>query len=251
MKFDILYKTNRSLNNMISKKLKYVLVFMIGALFLAPTLIQAKGDKKDNRTRLQKTNAQRTNILLDINNISTWFYNNGWSDITPNGNSGLVYPKGSGKTAVFTAGLLWGAKVPGFADPRVGGTAYRTGLVPGNIDASGNPPADNTIDRYRIYRVRPDVYPGHELFNLSADALNEATTEAALRVDYELDWTEWPVDMGAPYYDGNGNGQYDPTPNPDPNLRDIPGVPGADQTIWFVANDLNAGQTVFLYGANP
>ena len=102
---------------------------MIGALFLAPTLIQAKGDKKDSKTRLQKTTAQRTSTFLDINNISTWFYNDGVSDITPNGNSGLVYPKGSGKTAVFTAGLLWGAKVAGDPDPRVGGTAYRTGLT--------------------------------------------------------------------------------------------------------------------------
>lgn len=229
---------------MISKKLKYVLVFMIGALFLAPTLIQAKGDKKDSKTRLQKTTAQRTSTFLDINNISTWFYNNGISDITPTGNSGLVFPKGSGKAAVFTSGLLWGAKVAGDPDPRVGGTAYRTGLVTGNVDASGNPPADNTIDRFRIYRVRPDIFPGHNIFDLSPEALNEATTEAALRVDYELDWTEWPVDMGAPYDDKDNSGSYDPN-------VDVPGVPGADQTIWFVANDLNAGQTVFLYGANP
>jgi len=228
---------------MISKKLKYVLVFMIGALFLAPMLIQAKGDKKDNRTRLQKTTAQRANTYLDINNISTWFYNNGWSDITPNGNSGLVYPKGSGKTAVFTAGLLWGAKVAGDADPRVGGTAYRTGLVPGNVDANGNPPADNTIDKYRIYRVRPDVYPGGPTVDLSADAANEGTTEAALRTAYELDWTEWPADMGAPYDDKDNSGTY--------SSGDVPGVPGADQTVWFVANDLESQQTIFLYGANP
>ena len=228
---------------MISKKLKYVLVFMIGALFLAPTLIQAKGDKKDDRARLQKTTTQRANTYLDINNISTWFYNNGWSDITPNGNSGLVYPKGSGKTAVFTAGLLWGAKVAGDPDPRVGGTAYRTGLVPGNVDASGNPPADNTIDKYRIYRVRPDVYPGGPTVDLSADALNEGTTEAALRAVYEEDWTEWPADMGAPYDDKDNSGTY--------SAGDVPGVAGADQTVWFVANDLDAGQTVFLYGANP
>ncbi len=229
---------------MISKKLKYVLVFMIGALFLVPQLTQAKGDKKDNRTRLQKTTAQRANTFLDINNISTWFYNNGWSDITPKGNSGLVYPKGSGKTAVFTAGLLWGAKVAGDPDPRVGGTAYRTGLVPGNVDANGNPPADNSIDKYRIYRVRPDVYPGGPSVDLKADALNEGTTEAALRTEYELDWTEWPADMGAPYVDKDNSGTYDPN-------VDVPGVDGADQTIWFVANDLESQQTIFLYGANP
>ncbi len=235
---------------MISKKIKYVLVFMIGALFLAPMLLQAKGDKKNNRTRLQKTTAQKANTFLDINNISTWFYNNGWSDITPNGNSGFVYPKGSGKTAVYTAGLLWGARVAGDPDPRVGGTAYRTGLVPGNVDANGNPPADNSIDKYRIYRVRPDVTPSSSLSNanlsakLDAEAANESTTAAALLADYQKDWNEWPVDMGAPYNDVDNSGSYDPT-------VDIPGVPGADQTIWFVTNDLESQQTIFLYGANP
>ena len=44
---------------------------------------------------------------------------------------------------------------------------------------------------------------------------------------------------------------YDPVPNEDPELRDIPGVPGADQTIWYVANDQNAGLTTDLYGAQP
>lgn len=228
---------------MISKKLKYVLVFLIGALFLAPSLLQAKGDKKDGKTKLQKTTAQTASTMLDINNISTWFYNTGISDITSNGNSGLVFPKGSGKTAVFTSGLLWGAMVANDPDPRVGGTAYRTGLVPGNVDVNGNAPADNTIDLYRIYRVRPDVYPGGPTVNLSADAQNEGTTEAALRAVYELDWTEWPADMGAPYDDKDNSGTY--------TAGDVPGVPGADQTIWFVTNDLKASQTVFLYGANP
>ena len=233
---------------MISKKLKYVLVFMIGALFLAPTLIQAKGDKKDNKTRLQKTTVQRSSTRLNINNISTWFYNDGKSDITPNGNSGFFFPKGSGKAAVFTAGLLWGARVAGDPDPRVGGTAYRTGLVPGNVDASGNAPADNTIDRFRIYRVRADVAPGGPVVDLSADAKDENNSEAAIRADYELDWNEWPVDMGAPYENNDGVPGYQPGNGVN---RDIPGFPGADQTVWFVTNDLDPGQTVFLYGANP
>ncbi|PJA99539.1 MAG: hypothetical protein CO128_03340, partial [Ignavibacteriales bacterium CG_4_9_14_3_um_filter_30_11] len=229
---------------MISKKLKYVLIFMFGALFLAPTLLQAKGDKKDGKTTLKKTTAQTASTLLDINNISTWFYNTGESDITPDGNSGFVFPKGSGKAAVFTAGLLWGARVDGDPDPRVGGTAYRTGLVQGNVDANGNPPADNTTnERYRIYRIRPDVYPGGPAVDLSPDAANEGTTEAALRAAYEKDWTEWPADMGAPFDDKDSSGTY--------NAGDVPGVPGSDQTIWFVANDLDPGQTVFLYGANP
>ena len=35
------------------------------------------------------------------------------------------------------------------------------------------------------------------------------------------------------------------------HLIDIPGIPGASQTIWFVANDLNAARTKFMYGTQP
>ena len=47
---------------------------------------------------------------LNLNNISTIFKNNGISDIDINeAGSGFVFPKGSGKTAVFISGFLWGA----------------------------------------------------------------------------------------------------------------------------------------------
>ncbi len=42
--------------------------------------------------------------------------------------SGLIYPKGSGKTAVYHSGFLWGAanvNDPLDNDPHVGGTVYR------------------------------------------------------------------------------------------------------------------------------
>lgn len=226
------------------KTLKHLLVFTISILFLSPGVLQAEGNKKAGGNGLSKTTAQTAQTWLDINNISTYFFNNGISDISPAGNSGFVFPKGSGKTAVFTSGLLWGAEVTGFPDPRVGGTAYRTGLVPGAVKPDGT--ADTpTLDKYRIYRVRADVYPGGpKVDDLASNAANEGVTESALRTAYETDWTEWPADMGAPYEDVDGNGSYDPA-------KDIPGFVGADQTVWFVANDLNPGQTTFLYGAAP
>ncbi|MGA7836708.1 MAG: T9SS type A sorting domain-containing protein [Ignavibacteriaceae bacterium] len=228
---------------MSSKKINKILILMIGMLFLVPGLLRAEGNKKDGGKSLNKTNAQIAQTWLDINNISTYFYNNGISDISPAGNSGFVFPQGSGKTAVFTAGLLWGAKVAGDPDPRVGGTAYRTGIVPGAVlpdGTAGNP----GLDKYRIYRVRPDVYPGGPDVNLDGEASNEGTSAAALRTQFEKDWTEWPTEMGAPYVDKNNNGTYDPG-------TDVPGVPNASMTIWFVANDLDPGQSTYLYGANP
>lgn len=219
---------------------------MISIFFLAPGL-RAEGNKKDGRNNgLDKTTVQKAATYLNINKISTYFFNNGISDISADGNSGLYYPKGSGKTAVFTSGLLWGAKVEGDPDPRMGGTAYRTGLVPGKVLPDGTAD-DPTLDKYRIYRVRADIYPGGPDIDLSSPALAEGIPASDLRAEYEKDWSEWPADMGAPYFDGNGNGKYDS----DPATGDIPGVVGADQTLWYVTNDLNSGQTRFLYGANP
>lgn len=228
---------------MSNRTIKYVLVFMMSIFFLVPEL-WAEGYKKDGDNKsLAKSNVQRSTTFLNINKISTFFFNNGISDIASSGNSGLFFPKGSGKTAVFTSGLLWGARVEGDPDPRMGGTAYRTGLVPGKVLPDGT--ADvSTLDKYRIYRVRPDVFPGGPLIDLLVPALEEGLSEAELRANYEQDWTEWPADMGAPFDDVDDNGLYDPT-------VDVPGVPGADQTLWFVVNDLDPGQTRFLYGANP
>ena len=77
-----------------------------------------------------------------------------------------------------------------------------------------------------------------------------------LREDYDYAWNNWPAAWGAPYEDVNNDGVYDPN-------VDIPGYPGADQTIWIVANDVpqivDANGIVIdiintapeSYGANP
>lgn len=226
------------------RTIKYILVFVMSIFFLAPGL-RAEGDKKEkNNNVLNKTNVQVALTSLNINNISTYFYNNGISDISAQGNSGLVFPKGSGKTAAFTSGLLWGARVAGDPDPRVGGTAYRTGLQPGKVLANGTAD-DPNLDIYRVYRVRRDVFPGADPnIDLSTEAALDGLSQSEVRTQYEADWTEWPVALGAPFNDVDANGIYDPA-------IDVPGVKDADQTIWYITNDLNSGKTTFLYGANP
>jgi hypothetical protein len=226
---------------MIYNKIKYLLFFTISALFLFQSSILAKGDGDKNNNGLDKTTTQISRTFLGINNISTQFYNNGISDITQNGNSGLVFPKGSGKTAVFTSGLMWGGLIGANTQPQVGGTAYRTGLQPGIILPDGTAD-DPTLDVYSIYRVRPDVYPGGPAVDFSQDATIEQNSAAGIRAQYEADWTNWPADLGAPYTDVDSNGTYDPT-------VDVPGVPGSDQTIWFVANDQDPTTAAYPYGA--
>ena len=127
---------------------------VISILFSAIFLFSNLPAQNTNKSRMNKISADTTKLSkFNINNISTYIYNNGIADIKPNGNSGLMYPKNSGATAIFTSGLLWGGKVDG--EIRVGGTAYRTGLRPGKVLFNGFADDPNGSSA-GVYRVRPD-----------------------------------------------------------------------------------------------
>lgn len=213
--------------------------------------VYAEGDKKEWKS-LNKTLVEQTPIrtLLNVNNISTVLKNDGISDIDRDEQaSGVIFPKGSGKTACYQTGLLWGGKAPGDPQVRVGGIFYSSGLQGGKILNTGLPydqlqATTNEDPLYRIYRVRRDVYPGGSTVDFSSEINSNEGSANEIRNQYEKDWNEWPAQAGAPFEDKNGNGIYEP------NI-DIPGFPGADQTIWCVANDLNSGNTRDLYGTQP
>jgi hypothetical protein len=99
---------------------------------------------------------------------------------------------------------------------------------------------DPNLPKNRIYRVRPD----YRNADLSSEVRDEGLSASEVRSQYELDWQEWPAQDGAPFKDVDGDGTYNPA-------VDIPGVSGADQTVWFVANDNNSTNTANLYGAQP
>jgi hypothetical protein len=220
----------------------YLFFLILLSVLLVSAEHFAEGEKSENNS-LKKIQGSPSRTYMNINNVSTLIYNDGNSDIDPSGNSGAVFPKGSGKAAVFESGLLWGARIEGDPQVRVGGSAYRQGLQPGKILQDGTP-EDPELDKNRIYRVRPDIYPGGPFVDLSGEAIDEGSSADAIRAQYELDWVEWPVTDGAEYDDVDGDGTYN-------SAVDVPGVPGADQTIWFVANDLDPTITTFLYGAQP
>lgn len=197
-----------------------------------------------------KNNAQALNAgsyaMMSINNISTYFYNNGLSDVSPSQDAGFVYPKGSGKTVFYSSGLLWGGMVNGIWS--VGGAAYKSGLVPGAIKPDGSP-EEQTAEGGRIYRVRSDYKsfnsPEEMATLFASEMAAEGKTAEEIYAAYDKDWKEWPAQKGAPYIDVDDDGTYNPE-------LDIPGmieVPG--QTIWCVANDLNSDATNSLYGSLP
>ena len=223
------------------KVIKYLSVFLLTVFFLAEVMSAkgVEGERRSGTAALRKANGTPVYTHFNINQVSTWIKNNGETDINPNGNSGFEYPKGSNHQAVFQSGLVWGAEVDG--ELRVGGSTYRQGLLPGAVDLSRpTKREDDAAEHVRIYRVRPDYKTGNMTYEVLA---GDADNEADARAQYELDWNNWPASYGAPYEDVDTNGSYSPT-------IDIPGIPGADQTVWFVANDMDDDQALFIYGAH-
>lgn len=215
------------------KIFRYISVFLLISTTL--TFLFAEGIDK-NKKRSLKTTGTPSYTHININNVSTWIKNDGETDINPNGNSGFVFPKGSNKAAVFQSGFLYGGKING--EIRVSGSTYFQGQRPGRI--INGVAEDESLPHVRIYRVRPDYKVG----NLQSEQNDQGISQDEIRAQYEKDWYEWPATMGAPYKDVDGNGVYNPE-------LDVPGIPGADQTVWFVANDADEQTCKAMYGSLP
>jgi hypothetical protein len=191
--------------------------------------------------------------IMNINNLTAWIYNDGKSGINPIEEDGIIYPRGTA-CVVYSDGLVWGGYSQDGKNPslRVGGQTYLVSTQPGNILSVGVAQDPNEPE-VRIYRIRRDwqIVSDAELRRDAAELLRIDTTEVTqseindVRTQYQTDWNQWPVDMGAPFYDLNKNGIYEPA------LGETPGLAGADQVIWFVCNDLNTIRALYMYGSPP
>lgn len=175
--------------------------------------------------------------LLDVNNFELWIANDGRVGIAlGNLGKGDSYPIGT-SNVLFSDGIVWGGNVHDGLNPplRIGGQHYRSATNPGSINAQ----PDSTK---RIYRIRKDCQTADLRWDASrflqkAPGLVTDDEIRQLRARYEKDWKEWPVALGAPFEDRNGNGVYDSS--------DVPGLFGANQVIWLVVNDLQPDTSVF------
>ncbi len=179
---------------------------------------------------------------FNINTISTTLWDDGMMDFDGTSKSAFVYPAGSGKTAIYSSNLVWAAMY-GDTAVRAGGGMYWSGMQPGKI-LPGFIPQDVNDPSVRIYRVRSDIPPEKTNVDISAEVRDGEGSESSILNQYWKDWNEWPWQDGAPYEDRNQNGTYEPA-------EDVPGVTGADQTIWFVANDLSVANMIDLFGSPP
>lgn len=147
----------------------------------------------------------KAQVSSNANNIATWIWNTGVfdQDMRTTNTPGFEWPKGSGKFAIFTAGLSTAAYVNGAL--RLASVSYSGEYGPGYV-LNG---VFTTSAAFKLYKV-----------SRGDNAINNP------------DYANWGlmVPFGAPYHDVNNNGVYDP-------LVDKPGVKSAAQTIFICMTD--------------
>ena len=228
---------------------KYINIILSISLFIP---IYGRENPNDNASSSSiwsrfagKTTAIDQYSLINIGNMEYWVKEDGTSCHTAEGGSGGIYPR-STAGAIYLDGVLVGGYQGG--NLKVSGQIYRTGTVKGYIGANGV-----ATDGVRMYRIRKDwatLSPAMvrqetaEYFEISIGSVTDADIQVVLD-NYATDWAEWPTHLGAPYYDLNNNGLYEP------ELGETPGIANADQVLWFVCNDGDPTTTADLYGTEP
>jgi hypothetical protein len=162
-------------------------------------------------------------IILNPNNVSAYFQNSGIFDQnTTSGNlAGLEWPKGSGKTACFTAGLSIGCMINTSQGPKLAEVmaSYKGEYAPSSVPV---PPSivTGTPSGFKMYVVK---------------AGDNANTNP--------DYANWKlmIPYGAPFTDVNNNGQYD-------DGIDIPGQKNAAMTMYECMSDAQISERNSLEG---
>lgn len=207
-------------------KNKLIKILPLVLLIFGFALMGFKGeDGKNNKTK--KVSANDNYQYIAVNQVLMYVSNNGDGSHDPrtDGN-GFYWPGGINAVhaAVFEDGLIFGAKVG--REIRVNGNTHRQGLQAGKII---NGVADDPgLEKYRVFKITKNW---------------ESLPPGAERDARQKDYNEWPIEDGAPYEDINGDGQ--PTPGVD-KPRFI-----GDETLWYVANDMDPQRSTFTYGALP
>ncbi len=179
----------------------------------------AYGKKNPNRVSLPslyKTSVAATG-QFDGNRVRDDLENNGMIvSHRPSGHSGMEWPKDNHTYTVFASGVWLAGKVDG--DIRTACAEYGPERVAGPWGSNSGDPA------YKLYKVNKS-----DLDDPSANP----------------DFANWPVDLGAPWVDVDGNGVYSPLPA-GPDHPEFIG----DQVVWYVSNDGDATEHA-IFGTLP
>jgi hypothetical protein len=258
-------------------------LFLVAGFLLSMSEANAREYNEDTNnsasTFMAKQAAGRgISTWINVNGISSFFDWQGITGFNPNTNSsGTEYPKYQ-VGVIYRDGLVWGGLVRDPARARqkfVNGNTYVVGTIPGKI--VGGSPED--WEAYtggggliRVYRIRADwremgtavlTEDAAAVFNTTQDHVTQTEIDVVVE-QYGLDWAEWPADRGAPYYDVDNSGTYNPVrdandfpimPEYDElgNITeggDYPGYGNGDQVLWYVLNDLSIRSNDFA-GSDP
>ena len=142
-------------NNVLRRLLILSFVVVIAASFFAFSYVGVPEAKK-GAVKLAKNATVDYDTWIDINNVRMVTSNRGsiaWDNVT--GNAGLEYPKGTGKLAIFAAGIWMGGMVGG--ELRYIMCDYGFEYFPGPItSASGASPvtwADGTDQLWQVWKI--------------------------------------------------------------------------------------------------
>ncbi len=204
-------------------KTKMVAFCTLFSVLIITAVLYPKGGIK-NKNRIAVVSADSSKSLIDINNLTSWVNSAGFRPALVDNAWNGKFPKSVDAGLIFQEGVVWGGLVYDGQNPqlRVGGNTYVSGTTPVT----------------RLFRVRTD-YKTADLTDDAANFFMESYSQVTftqisqIKDQYAKDWNDWPADKGAPYKDVNNDGSYEPS-------VDIPGVPGASQTIWIEYNDDNA-----------
>jgi len=203
---------------------------LVTALF-APATVSARPASVTSPQGTQAFDDQRR---LDINQLNMWVTNYGsiaWARGTGDRRSyadpGLEYPKGSGNTAMFAAGLWLGAKVAG--ETRAVVAEYSQEYGPGPM--VGGTYADPSLPQYRVYKVL--AWSGNPADTGHVDRVAPGPMEDPLAHHSWSEYMAGAVPDGAPWQvwdlpDPNNAGLTVPVPGP---------AIASGQLLWCVYND--------------
>ncbi|GAB4296273.1 MAG: hypothetical protein Kow0098_19310 [Ignavibacteriaceae bacterium] len=182
----------------------------------------------DLNTGLMTLSSGKAQDYIAINEIKMWFGNDGMGSHDPiEDDAGFFWPGGENAVlpSIFADGLVWGGKYE--EEIRVNGSTYRYGIVPGIVkeDGSGDDPFKGVYTIWDLIRDWEALPPGIE------------------RDIFEYNFNNWPGDLGAPFIDKDGDGNYTPG-------IDEPDYIG-DEVMFHVSNDLDTIKTNFTYGTDP
>ena len=202
--------------------MQFLILSLVSSILL---IAEVPGTMKNQR--LTKGTIQEWKFF-DINTIQCTINSSGpYADYLHTNSSGLFWPRGTNKTAVYTAGIWIIGKHGPSGSLRTAVQDYSTEFQPGPILSTYNT-QQNSVEalgdpadpKYRIYKVhRRDSLGGNP------------------------DYDNWPVDLGAPFIDVNGDGIYN-------NGIDKPFLWG-DQVLWSVYNDGNPTQHLAAGNTKP